>query len=110
MTRFSGKVGYANTIRSGGVVENVITERILTGDELRNTRYFADDNSILGKVSFQTRLSVVADAYALENFKNIRYVEWAGSLYNVDSVQPERPRLILVVGDKYNGPTPEENP
>jgi len=110
MTRFSGKVGYANPVRMNGVVENVITERILMGDELRNTRYFANQDSILGQVSLPTRLSVVADAYALENFKNIRYVEWAGSHWNVDSVQADRPRLILTLGEKYNGPFPEENP
>lgn len=104
MTRFFGKVGYAHSTKSGGVVEDVITEKSYRGDELRNTRYFATENAVLGKVSFQTRISVVADAYALENFKDIRYVEWAGSFYYVDEVQVDRPRLILVVGDIYNGP------
>lgn len=108
MTRFFGKVGYATPVREGGVVEDVMTERTYVGDELRNTRYFATEDTILGKVSFQTRISVLADAYALENFKNIRYVEWAGSFWTVDSVQPERPRLILVIGEKYNGPVAEE--
>lgn len=104
MTRFFGKVGYAEPVRSGGVVEDVITERSYSGDELRNTRYFATEDTVLGKVSFQTRISILADAYALENFKDIRYVEWAGSFYYVDEVQVDRPRLILAVGDKYNGP------
>lgn len=104
MTRFFGKIGYASQVREGGVVEDVITERTFVGDELSNTRYFATENTTLGKVSFQTRLSVLADAYALENFKDIRFVEWAGSVWYVDSVQAERPRLILVIGEKYNGP------
>lgn len=108
MTRFFGKVGYAESVRSGGVVEDVITERTYVGEELRNTRYFATEDSVLGKVTFQTRISVLADAYALENFKNIRYIEWAGSHWLVDSVEAVRPRLILVVGDKYNGPLAEE--
>jgi hypothetical protein len=111
MTRFFGKVGYVTPVRSGGVTEDVATERPYGGEELRNTRYFATEDTVLGKVSFQTRLSIVADAYALENFKDIRYVEWAGSYYNVDQVDVERPRLILVVGEKYNGPTaPPEEP
>lgn len=104
MTRFFGKVGYASSVRNNGVVENVMTERTYSGDELQNTRYFANENSVLGKVSFQTRISILADAYALENFKDIRYLEWAGSLWVVDSVQAERPRLILSIGEKYNGP------
>lgn len=112
MTRFFGKVGYAESVREDGVVEDVITERTYVGEELRNTRYFATEDSVLGKVSFQTRISILADAYALENFKDIRYAEWAGSYYVVDSVQPERPRLILVIGEKYNGPlaVPPEEP
>lgn len=104
MARFFGNVGYAESVRSGGVVENVITERSYYGEEVRNTRYFANEDSVLGKVSFQTRISVVADAYALENYLDIRYVEWAGSYWTVESVQVERPRLILLVGDKYKGP------
>lgn len=110
MTRFFGKVGYANPVREGGVVEDVITEQTYAGDELRNTRYFADESTILGRVTFQTRISILADAYALENFTKIRYAEWAGSHWTVESVQVDRPRLILVLGEKYNGPFPEENP
>lgn len=110
MTRFFGKVGYASSSREGGVVENVITERTYVGEELKNTRYFATEDTVLGKVSFQTRISILADAYALENFKDIRYVEWAGSFYDVDTIDVERPRLILVVGGKYNGPVADEAP
>lgn len=106
MTRFFGKVGYSHPTRSEGVVENVITERSYAGDELRNVRYFAQGESILGKVTFQTRLSVVADAFALENYRDIVYVDWEGALWTVESVTTERPRLVLVLGGKYNGPGP----
>jgi hypothetical protein len=111
MTRYSGKVGYKqSTSRSGGVSEDVMVELPYSGDELRNTRYFANEDSVLGRVSFQTRLSIVADAYALEHFKDIRYAEWAGSYYDVDQVDVERPRLTLVLGEKYTGPLAEVTP
>lgn len=107
MTRFFGTVGYSKPTETvPGVWEDVITERDYAGDELRNTRYFAQGDTVLGKVSFQTRLSVMADAYALENFQTIRYVEWAGSHWIVESVQVERPRLTLLLGELYNGPVP----
>lgn len=107
MTRFFGKVGYSTSTKvSPGVWEDVITEREYAGDELRNTRYFAQGDTVLGKVSFQTRISVLADAYALENFIDIRYVWWAGSQWIVESVDVERPRLTLLLGSKYNGPLP----
>ena len=106
MTRFSGPVGFATPVRSNGVVENVITERSYKGDELRSMRYFRTGDSVLGEVSYQTRISIVADAYALENYEDIRYVVKAGKAWEIDSVEPERPRLILVLGGKYNGPLP----
>ena len=109
MTRFSGKVGYTKPTRVDGVVEDVITERQLFGDELKNTRTLTAGDSILGKITVQTRLSVVADGFALENFRDIRYVWWAGVPTEVEQVTVERPRLILVLGDRYNGPVLEES-
>lgn len=108
MTRFFGKVGFAQSTRSGGVVENIITERDYYGDILRSMRYFRDSDSILGEVSQQTRISIVADAHALGNYEDIKYVEKRGALWTVESIEEaERPRLILVLGGKYNGPVPE---
>lgn len=92
---------------SPDVWEDVITERTYGGEKLRDSRYFAQGDSVLGQVSFQTRISVLADAYALENFTAIRYVEWAGARWTVTSVSVERPRLILVLGEVYNGPGPD---
>ena len=103
MTRFFGPVGYVTTTRSGGVSKDVATERNYYGEELRSLRYFRDGDSVLGEVSQQTRISIVADAYALENYEDIRYVVKTGTPWTVESVQTERPRLILILGDKYNG-------
>lgn len=107
MTRFFGRIGYVSTTRSGGVSENVATEREYYGNELRSLRYFKDENSILGEVTQQTRISVLADAYALENYEDIRYLVKAGTVWTVSSVEVDRPRLILSLGDKYNGPVAE---
>lgn len=108
MTRFSGNVGFADQVRSGGVTKDVVTERPYVGNEETNTRYFANADSVVGQIRFQTRVSIMADPYALENFTKIRYVWWAGSRMIVDSVEKERPRLTLVLGGVYNGaePTP----
>lgn len=107
MTKFFGRVGYVSSVRVGGVVEDVPVERELYGEEKRNSRYFRQGDNVLGEVSVQTRLEVMADAFALENYRDIRYVWWAGVATTVDQVTVERPRLILALGDRYNGPTAE---
>ncbi len=108
MTRFSGTVGFTNPVKNAGVTKDVITERPYVGNEETNTRYFSNADSVLGKINFQTTLSIMADPYALENYKKIRYVEWAGAKMIVESVKRDRPRLILTLGGVYNGagPTP----
>lgn len=110
MTRFFGPVGFAKSVRSGGVVKNVITERKYKGDEVRSTRYFRNGESVLGEVALQTRISIAADAYALENYLDIKYVVLAGTPWLVVQAEPERPRLLLVLGDRYAGARPEETP
>lgn len=108
MTRFFGRIGYVKSVRSGGVSEYVATEREYYGNELRSVRYFTDETSVLGEVTQQTRISVLADAYALENYQDIRYLIKAGVVWTVSTVELDRPRLILTLSDKYNGPTVEE--
>ncbi len=51
-------------------------------------------------------ISIVADAYARGHFFAIRYVEWAGERWTVTNVEVQAPRLILQLGEVYNGPTP----
>lgn len=110
MTRFFGAVGYAKSTRVDGIVEEVITEREYYGDELRLSRLFQDNTDILGEIKQQSRISVLADAYALENYEDIRYVVKAGTPWTVDTVSVERPRLVMTLSDKYNGPRPEVTP
>jgi hypothetical protein len=108
MTRFFGKVGFATEVREYGITRTVITERTLKGEVKRSSRYFRTGDSVLGEVSQQTRIEVMADTYALENYEAIRYVVRGGTAWEVDSSEPERPRLILVLGGRYTGPRPEE--
>jgi len=104
--RFSGEIGFGFPAeKSKGVWEDQITEHIYRGDVTQNTQTMSLGDNILTENAFQTTISVVADAYALENWQAIKYVKWAGSLWTVRSVQTRRPRLILMIGEVYRGPT-----
>lgn len=107
MAKFHGKVGYGEqTETSPGVWEDVITEHTYYGDVIRNSRSLSDGENLNKDISVGNSISIVADAFAQDYFWAIRYVEWAGTLWTVTTVEVERPRLILQLGEVYNGPTP----
>lgn len=107
--KFFGKVGYGHSVEDpsqNGVWEDVITERVYFGDVVRSTRRFATGDEVNSDLTFSNSIEILSDPYALENFFAIRYVEWAGVRWNVNTVETRHPRLILQLGGVYNGPTP----
>lgn len=105
MARFSGVVGYGHMQKSApGVSTDLIVEKLYSGDVLRNSKSNTEGDNLNKDVSVSHEISVIADAYALENFLAIRFVEWAGVLWTVSSVEVQHPRLILRLGGVYNGP------
>jgi hypothetical protein len=106
MARFFGRVGYGETLEtSPGVWVEDIVEHSYYGDVIRNTRELHQGQNLNSDISVQNSISIVADAYANDHFFAIRYVEWAGVLWTVSSVEVQSPRLLLRLGEVYNGPT-----
>lgn len=106
MARFFGRVGYGETLEtSPGVWVEDIVENSYYGDVIRNTRELHQGQNLNSDISVQNSISIVADAYANDHFFAIRYVEWAGVLWTVSSVEVQSPRLLLRLGEVYNGPT-----
>lgn len=106
MARFYGKVGFAiaSEIRPG-VWDDTITERYYFGDTIRNTRrHESGQDKVLDDVNISNEFSIIADAFANENFHHIKYVEYMGVLWKVSTIAVQRPRLILSTGGVYNGP------
>jgi hypothetical protein len=107
MARFHGRVGYGETVDTGaGVYEDVITEYTYSGDVIRDTRQLVEADKVNKDLSVSNQISIVADEYANDHFFAIRYVEWAGLLWTVTDVEVQAPRLLLRLGEVYNGPTP----
>lgn len=109
MAKFYGKIGYGESVETpsgSGVWKDEITEKLYFGDVIRNTRRLQEGEYLNNDLSVNNSISIVADAYANEHFFAIRYVEWAGTLWTVSEVVVESPRLILRLGEVYNGPTP----
>lgn len=111
MARFSGRIGYGESVETApGVWEDQIVERSYYGDVVRNARNLREGENLNFDLSVQNSISIVADAYANDHFFAIRYVEWAGALWTISSVEVQSPRLLLRLGEVYNGPTPAVAP
>lgn len=109
MTRFSGEVGYGDSVETppgSGVWIDEITEQPYFGDVVRNTRVLEQTTKLNPDINVGNSISIVADQYANENFSKIKYVRWSGVLWTVTDIEVRSPRLILSIGKVYNGPTP----
>jgi len=106
MARFHGRVGYGESVEeSPGVFVDQITEYSYYGDVVQNSRSLRPGEQLNPAIAVGNSISIVADAYAREHFFAMRYVEWAGVLWTVVDVEVQHPRLILRLGEVYNGPT-----
>lgn len=105
MNRFYGVVGYGQSVESApGVWKDAITEVSYYGNVVRNTRQLREGSLVNDDITVGNNISIIADAYANENFMNIRYISWQGSLWTVTAVDVQAPRLMLTLGGIYNGP------
>ena len=104
MAKWYGAIGYAETVEtSPGVHKEVIAERNYYGDVIRNTRRLQSADQINDNINVSNEISIVADPFANQNFHSMRYVEYMGTRWKVQSIEVSYPRLILSVGGVYNG-------
>lgn len=104
MAKFYGPVGYAETVETApGVKTEQITERMYSGDLIRNVRRLESSDKLNDDINIANEISIISDPFARKNFHKMRYVGFLGSLWKVSSVEVQYPRLILTVGGVYNG-------
>lgn len=109
MAKFSGAVGYVESVENpplSGVWVDEPTEITYFGEVDRVTRRLQSGIGLNDDIVVQNQVSIVADENAMTNFSKIKYARWMGVNWIVTSVQVQHPRLILTLGEVYNGPTP----
>lgn len=107
MAKFYGPIGFGEAVKTApGVTKDVITEKNLFGDVLRNNVKSENGQSVNANVTVSNSISIMASGYAMDHIANIRYLKWMGTNWEIDSIDVELPRLILRLGGVYRGPTP----
>lgn len=109
MSKWYGVVGYGpvTTEVRPGVWGSDIIERNYYGEMNRVASSSQPSESLNDDIQLKHDVSIIADAYALQNFTKIKYISIMDVLWKVRSVEVQRPRLNLSIGDVYNGPTPK---
>lgn len=105
MAKFFGKVGYSiEEETSPGVWTARIVERNHKGETIQNFSRWQPTNQVNDNLTITNKISILADQFAYENFQSMKYVEFMGAKWKIESIDAtQRPRLILNVGGVYNG-------
>lgn len=107
MAKYHGKVGFVTfSEKTLGVDVEVPVEREYFGEVYRNTKRWSKGTDINPDLTVNNQISIVADQYARDNLYAIRYASWMGTLWSISNIDVQHPRLILTIGEVYNGPTP----
>lgn len=107
MGKFWGIVGFVTSQEkegSPGVTIEVPDEHEYGGDVIRHVRRWQGvADHVNDDVTIDVQINIICDPFAFENFSHIRYVQWMGSLWKVNSIEVQYPRLLLSIGGVYNG-------
>lgn len=108
MARFYGEVGYGESLETppnSGVWVDFMLEKQYYGDVIRNTRKLEPGEGLNDDLVVNNSISLVADQYIIDHFAKIKYIRWMNELWTVKNVEVRSPRLVLSLGEVYNGPT-----
>ena len=105
--KYHGMIGYDFTTEDPdepGVFRPNLVEKIATGDVLNlSTRWQAANNSTNDNIVLSKSISIMMDPFVIDNFSRIKYAEYMGVKWRVESATPQYPRIVLNLGGVYNG-------
>jgi hypothetical protein len=105
MARFYGEIGFGDIVETApGITEDVITGHKFHGDVLRSNFRTSTSDKINTDTSLSNSISIVGTKYAFNNIRRMRYIKFEGVYWTIDTIEVARPRLIIGMGDVYNGP------
>lgn len=104
MNKWYGIVGYVEDIETEpGIWEQKVTELPYFGDVLKLSSRWSSSNTLNDNVTVDNQISILADPFAYKHFSSIKFVEFMGAMWEVSTIKPEYPRLIVSMGGLWNG-------
>lgn len=108
MTKWYGEIGYVETERTapGVYTGEIIVKRNYYGDiHRKSSRWNPSGEKINDDLRVNVEISVIADPYALQHCSKIRFVKYMDTYWRATSITPKYPRIIIELGEEYNGST-----
>jgi len=104
MAKYYGEIGYGIASESAvDVWKEHLIRRNYYGEVIQNfNRRWDTGQGLNDNLNINNKISIVADPFANENFRFIRYIKWMGAKWKVTNVEVQFPRLILTIGGLYN--------
>ena len=101
--KFYGEVGFVKTtVNEISVAEESVIRLPYYGEIIRDRRRINSSDKIVKDVSIQNEISIVADKFMTDNLAWIKFVNWHGIDWSVDTVEINYPRINLTLGGVYN--------
>lgn len=104
MPKYFGFLGISTQVETvPGVYKPEIIDHPVYGDFVRDNRNNVGSDQVNDNVKINNQISIVMDAYVMENYSSIVYVTYLGAKWRISTVELKYPRLLLSMGEVYNG-------
>ena len=110
MARFHGKVGFVifTDNQETGIAEEQVVERTFFGRVIEHSRRWQSSDMVTDDLQLSNQIAITANDFAYKHASAIRYCQFMGDLWKVESIRVKRPEIILSLGGVYNGARPAE--
>ena len=86
-----------------GVYDSVITEKYYSGEIIENRQRWNPSDHQNDDLTVSNKISIIADTYLNTHLSSIKYATFMGIKWKVKSLDIKYPRVILDLGEVYNG-------
>lgn len=103
MAKYAGLVGYVTQEEKvPGVWSSVPNPKMMKGDIIRQSSSTQNGDKVNSDITLSHRVSLIGDAYAFDNYFNIKWIDIDSRKWEVSSVEIQRPRIIVTLGGLWN--------
>lgn len=103
--KYYDKIGfYIDDIETEpGIFESEIIEKTYAGDIIENRQRWDNSEHQNDNLKINNKISIISDLYLNRHLSSIKYATFMGSKWKVISIDIKSPRVILSLGEVYNG-------